>query len=151
MKKLKLDVTLATILIVILLVQGIELFKLRNYEIPVLTNSIVEMDLNTVLKNIENKDCTVLQLEYKEGWIGKVLFTEKNKMKTYKEDNLEKLRKMNNINYLLEQKRTDFFWRMNRMFQGLDYDELKTLKKDSKSYEIKRNVSEVIKEKRNKK
>ncbi|MDK0761544.1 hypothetical protein P5E87_01770 [Clostridium perfringens] len=75
MKKLKLDVTLATIFIVILLVQGIELFKLRNYEIPVLTNSIGEMDLNTVLKNIENKDCTVLQLEYKEGWIGEVLFT----------------------------------------------------------------------------
>ncbi|AMN36344.1 TPA: hypothetical protein ACSQIM_001386 [Clostridium perfringens] len=75
MKKLKLDVTLATIFIVILLAQGIELFQLRNYEIPVLTNSIVEMDLNTVLKNIENKDCTVLQLEYKEGWIGKVLFT----------------------------------------------------------------------------
>ena len=44
MKKLKLDVTLATIFIVILLVQGIELFKLRNYEIPVLTNSIGEMD-----------------------------------------------------------------------------------------------------------
>ncbi|MFR1317079.1 MAG: hypothetical protein ACLSBN_15540 [Clostridium perfringens] len=40
---------------------------------------------------------------------------------------------------------------MNRMFQGLDYDELKTLKKDSKSYEIKRNINEVIKEKRNKK
>ena len=75
LKKLKLDVTLATIFIVILLAQGIELFQLRNYEIPVLTNSIVEMDLNTVLKNIENKDCTVLQLEYKEGWIGKVLFT----------------------------------------------------------------------------
>lgn len=50
MKKLKLDVTLATIFIVILLVQGIELFQLRNYEIPVLTNSIGEMDLNTVLK-----------------------------------------------------------------------------------------------------
>ena len=75
MKKLKLDVALATIFIVILLVQGIELFQLRNYEIPVLTNPIGEMDLNTVLKNIENKDCTVLQLEYKEGWIGEVLFT----------------------------------------------------------------------------
>ncbi|EPB8177764.1 hypothetical protein ACRTAO_000416 [Clostridium perfringens] len=75
MKKLKLDVTLANIFIVILLIQGIDLFQLRNYEIPVVKNFIEDKDLNTVLKNIENKDCTVLQLEYKEGWIGKVLFT----------------------------------------------------------------------------
>lgn len=75
MKKLKLDVTLANIFIVILLIQGIDLFQLRNYEIPVVKNSIEDKDLNTVLKNIENKDCTVLQLEYKEGWIGEVLFT----------------------------------------------------------------------------
>lgn len=74
-----------------------------------------------------------------------------NKLKTCEEGNIEKLRKMNNINYLLEQKRTDFFWRMNRIFQGLDCDELRSLKKDSKSYEIKRNVNEVIKEKRDKK
>lgn len=75
MKKLKLDVTLANIFIGILLIQGINLFQLRNYEIPVVTNSIEEMGLNTVLKNIENKDCRILQLEYKEGWIGEVLFT----------------------------------------------------------------------------
>lgn len=89
--------------------------------------------------------------DYHEYILGLIKIYTENELKTYKEDNLEKLRKMNNINYLLEQKRTDFFWRMNRMFQGLDYDELKTLKKDSKSYEIKRNVNEVIKEKRNKK
>lgn len=75
MKKLKLDVTLANILIVILLIQGIDLFHLRNYELPVVKNSIEEdKDLNTVLKNIENKDCTILQLEYKDGWTGEVLF-----------------------------------------------------------------------------
>lgn len=85
--------------------------------------------------------------DYHEYILGLIKIYTENKLKTCKDDNLEKLRKMNNINYLLEQKRTDFFWRMNRMFQGLDYDELKTLKKDSKSYEIKRNVNEVIKEK----
>ncbi|MGU8500326.1 hypothetical protein ACV3OI_02000 [Clostridium perfringens] len=87
--------------------------------------------------------------DYHEYILGLIKIYTENKLKTCKEDNLEKLRKMNNINYLLEQKRTDFFWRMNRMFQGLDYDELKTLKKDSKSYEIKRNVNEVIKEIKN--
>lgn len=75
MKKLKLDVTLANIFIVILLIQGIDLFQLRNYEIPVVKNSIEEYkDLSTVLKNIENKHCRILQLEYKDGWIGDILF-----------------------------------------------------------------------------
>ncbi|NGT56063.1 hypothetical protein [Clostridium perfringens] len=55
MKKLKLDVTLANIFIVILLIQGIDLFQLRNYEIPVVKNSIEDKDLNTVLKNIEKR------------------------------------------------------------------------------------------------
>lgn len=75
MKKLKLDITLANIFIVILFIQGIDLFYLRNYELPVLTSSIEERDLNTVLKNIEHKDSTVLKLENKEGWIGEILFT----------------------------------------------------------------------------
>ncbi|WP_221372270.1 hypothetical protein [Clostridium perfringens] len=75
MKKLKLDITLANIFIVILFIQGIDLFYLRNYELPVLTTSIEERDLNTVLKNIEHKDSTVLKLENKEGWIGEILFT----------------------------------------------------------------------------
>ncbi|MDM0488015.1 hypothetical protein QTH65_03865 [Clostridium perfringens] len=75
MKKLKLDVTLANIFIVILFIQGIDLFYLRNYELPVLTSSIEERDLNTVLKNIEHKDSTVLKLENKDGWIGEILFT----------------------------------------------------------------------------
>ncbi|HII4439616.1 hypothetical protein P5F04_02100 [Clostridium perfringens] len=94
MKKLKLDVTLANIFIVILLIQGIDLFQLRNYEIPVVKNSIEDKDLNTVLKNIENKDCTVLQLEYKEGWIGEVLFTGSLEDLT----NYVNLLKNNNIN-----------------------------------------------------
>ena len=55
MKKLKLDITLANIFIVILFIQGIDLFYLRNYELPVLTSSIEERDLNTVLKNIEQR------------------------------------------------------------------------------------------------
>lgn len=75
MKKLKLDITLANIFIVILFIQGIDLFYLKNYELPVLTSSIEERDLNTVLKNIEHKDSTVLKLENKEGWIGEILFT----------------------------------------------------------------------------
>lgn len=75
MKKLKLDITLANIFIVILFIQGIDLFYLRNYELPVLTSSIEERDLNTVLKNIEHKDSTVLKLENKDGWIGEILFT----------------------------------------------------------------------------
>lgn len=94
MKKLKLDVTLANIFIVILLIQGIDLFQLRNYEIPVVKNSIEDKDLNRVLKNIENKDCTVLQLEYKEGWIGEVLFTGSLEDLT----NYVNLLKNNNIN-----------------------------------------------------
>ncbi|MCH1963470.1 hypothetical protein MCG45_11275 [Clostridium perfringens] len=95
MKKLKLDVTLANIFIVILLIQGIDLFQLKNYEISVVKNAIEEdKDLNTVLKNIENKDCTVLQLEYKEGWIGKVLFTGSLEDLT----NYVNLLKNNNIN-----------------------------------------------------
>ncbi|HFE9684628.1 hypothetical protein P5E48_02130 [Clostridium perfringens] len=95
MKKLKLDVTLANIFIVILLIQGIDLFQLKNYEIPVVKNAIEEdKDLNTVLKNIESKDCTVLQLEYKEGWIGEVLFTGSLEDLT----NYVNLLKNNNIN-----------------------------------------------------
>ncbi|NGU66227.1 hypothetical protein G6Z27_05565, partial [Clostridium perfringens] len=61
MKKLKLDITLANIFIVILFIQGIDLFYLRNYELPVLTSSIEERDLNTVLKNIEHKESTVFK------------------------------------------------------------------------------------------
>ncbi|HHD2754251.1 TPA: hypothetical protein ACOTG0_003103 [Clostridium perfringens] len=68
-----------------------------------------------------------------------------NELETEERRNVEKLRKINNINYLLEQKKLDFFWRMNRIFQELDYEELKELRKDVESYEIKRNINEVIK------
>lgn len=72
-------------------------------------------------------------------------------LKNCVDEDIEKLRKINNIKYLLEQKRKDFFWRMNKIFQGLNYEELSALKKDIKNYEIKRNVNEVIKEKSYKK
>ncbi len=43
--------------------------------------------------------------DYHEYILGLIKIYTENKLKTYKEDNLEKLRKMNNINYLLEQKK----------------------------------------------
>lgn len=85
--------------------------------------------------------------DYHESILSFIKKYTENELEIEERKNIEKLRKINNINYLLEQKKLDFFWRMNRIFQGLEYDELKELRKDARSYEIKRNINEVIKRK----
>ncbi|MDZ5252507.1 hypothetical protein [Clostridium sp. LIBA-8841] len=88
---------------------------------------------------------SVAYRDYHESILRFIKKYTENELKIEERKNVEKLRKINNINYLLEQKKLDFFWRMNRIFQELDYDELKELRKDARSYELKRNINEVIK------
>lgn len=88
---------------------------------------------------------SVAYRDYHESILRFIKKYTENELEDDEIENVEKLRKINNINYLLEQKKLDFFWRMNRIFQELEYDELKELRKEAKSYEIKRNINEVIK------
>lgn len=88
---------------------------------------------------------SVAYRDYHESILRFIKKYTENELKIEERKNVEKLRKINNINYLLEQKKLDFFWRMNRIFQELEYDELKELRKDARSYELKRNINEVIK------
>lgn len=76
MKKVRIDIVLINVFIIVLIIQGSQLFYLRNYELPVLANSNkYNIELEEVLKKVEDKDCIVLQMKYEDGWTGEVLFT----------------------------------------------------------------------------
>ncbi|EGT3616307.1 hypothetical protein FHH43_08685 [Clostridium perfringens] len=101
--------------------------------------------MQRVLNILNICEKSVAHRDYHENILRFIKKYTENNLEFDKKENVEKLRKINNLNYLLEQKKLEFFWRMNRIFQGLDYDELKALRKDAKSYEIKRNINEIIK------
>lgn len=76
MKKVRIDIVLINVFIILLIIQGFQLFDLRNYELPVLDNyDEYSIELEEVLKKVEGEDCTILQMKYEDGWIGEILFT----------------------------------------------------------------------------
>lgn len=76
MKKVRIDIVLINVFIILLIIQGLQLFYLRNFEFPVLANSNeYNIELEEVLKKVEGEDCTVLQMKYEDGWIGEISFT----------------------------------------------------------------------------
>ncbi|MGG5462199.1 hypothetical protein [Clostridium sp. B9] len=107
--------------------------------------SRIDKVLNICEKSLEYRD-------YHEYILGIIKKCTESKLDNYdecKDRYFEKDRKLVNINYLLEQKKLDFLWKMNRIFQGLEEEELKFIRKNAEMYELKRLANFVIKEKIN--